>query len=120
MDVFTILPQGSSMMMEMTIVLTLFFSYIIYISYLSAYNTGFKPNFVMFINFLFDDYSGTTNFQTYIKNIIADKKSNEEQFTTKNRPNIIERVFTDIKYNLNKLISKSYINGNKLTIIRTI
>lgn len=116
MDVFTILPQGSSMMMEMTVVITLFFSYIIYISYLSAYNTGFKPNFVMFINFLFDDYSGTTNFQTYIRNIIADKKSNEENFTTQNRPNI----FTNIKYHLNKLISKSYINGNKLTIIRTI
>jgi hypothetical protein len=120
MDTFTILPSASSMMMEMSIVIILVFFYLIYISYLSAYNTGFKPNFVMFINFLFDDYSGTTNFQTYIKNIVEDKKSNEENFTIQKRPKTINKIFTNIKYNFNKLISKSYINGNKLTITRTI
>jgi hypothetical protein len=109
-DKFIILPSVTSMMMEMSIVIILFFLYLIYISYLSAYNTGFKPNFVMFINFLFDDYSGTTNFQTYIKNIIDDKKSNDNK----------KEHFTSIKYYFNKLISKSYVNGNKLIIKRTI
>ena len=90
---FTILPSVGSMMIEFTLVIVLFILFIIYVSYLSAYKTGFKPNFVMFINFLMDDYSGTSNFQTYINNIVADKKhhkNKKESFSTINpQPNIL-------------------------------
>ena len=108
-EIFTILPSTGSIIMEMFIVLFLIIIYIICICYVSAYNTGYKPNYVMFINFLFDDYSGTKNFQTYINNIIVDNKS-KEKFTLLNKSS---NVFSDF---FHRIVSTMYIKGNKLTI----
>jgi hypothetical protein len=108
-DRIVILPSTGSIMGEMLLVVTLFVVFCIYVSYLAAYNTGFRPNYVMFINFLFDDYSGTKSFEKHIKNIVADEK---ESFTN------MKTSITSIKSYFNMLISKLFIKGNRFTIMR--
>ena len=124
-DIITILPTTSSTIGEMSMVILFFISFCIYVCYISAYNTGYKPNFVMFLNFIFDDYTGSKNFQTYIKNIVSDKSS--ESFTNLRNNTFYSGFKTNINnaisifYNgFQQIISKSFIKGNKIKIIRTI
>ena len=118
-DKFQILPSTGSMIMEMMIVIILFLGYIIYISYLSAYKTGFKPNYIMFLDMLFDK-NDDQHFQTYIKNIVDDKntKIEEETFEVKKtKTNISTNTFfNDLKFQFFKLISKFYLTGNQIHI----
>jgi hypothetical protein len=66
------------MVLEMTIVLTLFIFLNVYIIYLASYDSGYKPNFVMLFNFVFDDPTSLKNFKTYIKNVALDKVASEK------------------------------------------
>ena len=116
---FQILPSTGSMIMEMMIVIILFLGYIIYISYLSAYKTGFKPNYIMFLDMLFDK-NDNQHFQTYIKNIVDDKntKIEEETFEVKKtKTNISTNTFfNDLKFKFFILFSKFYLTGNQIHI----
>ena len=107
---YTILPSTTSMISEMIIIITLFFGYIIYISYLSSYDSGFKPNFVMFIDMIFDR-NNDQRFQSYVKNIVNDKKK-VETFTSKNESTYFEKIQSYFY----QFIAKFYITKNKIYI----
>lgn len=120
---FTIVPTTSSMIGEMSMVIIFFISFCIYISYISAYNTGYQPNFVMFLNFIFDNYSGSNNFKTYIQNIVQDTKS--ESFTNLENNTLYSGFKNNVYYTislfidkLQNIISKTFIKGNKIKITR--
>jgi hypothetical protein len=125
-DTFTIFPTTTSIVGEMALVILLFIVFCIYISYISAYNTGYKPNFVMFLNFLFDDYKGSNDFKTYIKNIISDNDSTKhttESFTNFENITLLSTIKTRISNLLSnltdefqKMFAKLFINGNKIKI----
>jgi len=110
---FVILPSTGSVIGEMIMVVTLFFFFCVFVSYIAAYNTGFKPNFVMFINFLFDDYSGSTSFDEHIKDIKKDEKPNKKELFT----NFYDSKY-DYKSYFSMLLSNFFIKGNKFTITR--
>lgn len=124
---YTLLPSTGSMIIEMMIVITLFFAYIFYISYLSAYGTGFKPNFVLFIDMLFDR-NNDQRFQTYIQNVLGDKggkgvtKSGEksggkvETFQIKTKSSAPSSFFENIQISFFHFISQFYISGHKIYI----
>ena len=118
-DKFQIIPSTGSMIMEMMIVIILFLGYIIYVSYLSAYKTGFKPNYVMFLDMLFDR-NDDQRFQTYIKSIGDDKNiTKEENFETKNNKNINSNsntFFDNVQFHFYKFISTFYVTGNQIRI----
>lgn len=117
---YTILPSTGSMIIEMTIVIFLVFTYILYISYLSAYGTGFKPNFVLFFDMMLDR-NNDQRFQTYIKNVLGDKKKEKEK--AKEKTNVetfeIEKkpfLFEKIQLVFLQCLSYFYITGNKIYI----
>ena len=130
---FQILPSTGSMIMEMMIVIILFLGYIIYISYLSAYKTGFKPNYIMFLDMLFDK-NDNQHFQTYIKNIVDDKNTKIEKETfqikktdmdtetdtkteTKTDTKTKTKTFFNyLHFHFFKFISKFYLAGNQIHI----
>jgi hypothetical protein len=115
--VYTILPSTGTMVSEISIVLLFFFIYVVYVVYLASYGTGYKPNFVMFINFIFDNYSNA-NFKTYINNIVNDTKT--EKFTLiKNNENEGNKLWNSIKFTMNKLVSTFFIKGNRISIVRS-
>lgn len=116
LDKFTILPSTGSMVSEMCLVLVLFGIYLIYIVYLASYGTNYKPNFIMFLDFIFDNYS-SADFQSYINNIVNDSK--KENFTV-NNTSIVEnsKLWDNLKFKFNKLISMFFIKGNRISIIR--
>lgn len=125
MSDFMILPSTSSVVGEMSIVIIFFVSFCIYVSYIAAYETGYKPNFVMFLNFIFDDYNGSKNFQRYIQNIVSDSAA--ESFTNLDNKTVysglknnVKNVISNFTDGFQKLISKSFIKGNKIKINRTI
>lgn len=113
-DKFIILPSTGSIMMEMSMVIILFLIFCLYISYIAAYNTGYKPNFVMFLNFIFDDYSGTQNFQKYISNIVADTN---ESFTVNKIKNgsYFQETYENLTHSFKKILMKLFVKGNKMT-----
>lgn len=115
---FTILPSTPSMMFEMVIVVTLFLILNVYIVYLSAYDSGYRPNFVLLLSFIFDDSTSLKNFKTYIQNVAIDKvsvlKSNsagksKESFTNRNE-NILSRTIFWVK----KSFVKLFVKGNRI------
>jgi hypothetical protein len=115
---FTILPSTSSMVFEMTIVLISFLFLNVYIIYLASYDSGYKPNFVMLLNFIFDDPTSLKNFKTYIKNVAIDEVASlktKESFENKD-----ENVFSQISFSLNKFLLKLFVNGNKISTTKSI
>jgi hypothetical protein len=123
---FTILPSMPSMMVEAIVVLVLFILLNVYIIYLSAYDSGYKPNFVMLLNFIFDDPTSLKNFKTYIKNIAVDKVSIKEivadktKINTKesfsNNDNFVSKTIFSIK----KFMTKLFVKGKKIVSVQTI
>ena len=118
---FTILPSTPSMMVEAVIVLVLFILLNTYIIYLSAYDSGYKPNFVMLLNFIFDDSTSLKNFKTYIKNIAVDKVAmkdivvkTKESFS--NNDDFVSKTILSIK----KIMTKLFVKGNKIFSVQTI
>jgi hypothetical protein len=118
---FTILPSTPSMMVEAVVVLVLFILLNTYIIYLSAYDSGYKPNFVMLLNFIFDDSTSLKNFKTYIKNIAVDKVAmkdivvkTKESFS--NNDNFVSKTILSIK----KIMTKLFVKGNKIFSVQTI
>ena len=118
---FTILPSTPSMMVEAVIVLVLFILLNTYIIYLSAYDSGYKPNFVMLLNFIFDDSTSLKNFKTYIKNIAVDKVAmkdivvkTKESFS--NNDVFVSKTILSIK----KIMTKLFVKGNKIFSVQTI
>ena len=126
MNEFTILPSTPSMMVEAVIVLVLFILLNTYILYLSAYDSGYKPNFVMLLNFIFDDSTSLKNFKTYIKNIAVDKVAiknivadrtkivAKESFS--NNDNFVSKMIFSIK----KFMTKLFVKGNRIISVQTI
>ena len=126
MNEFTILPSTPSMMVEAVIVLVLFILLNTYIIYLSAYDSGYKPNFVMLLNFIFDDSTSLKNFKTYIKNIAVDKVAiknivadrtkivAKESFS--NNDNFVSKMIFSIK----KFITKLFVKGNRIISVQRI
>ena len=123
---FTILPSSPSMMVEAVIVLVLFIILNTYIIYLSAYDSGYKPNFVMLLNFIFDDSTSLKNFKTYIKNIAIDKvaikeidedrtKVNSKESFSNNDNFVSKSIFT-----MKKFMTKLFVKRNKITSVQTI
>ena len=123
---FTILPSTPSMMVEAVIVLVLFIILNTYIIYLSAYDSGYKPNFVMLLNFIFDDSTSLKNFKTYIKNIAIDKvaikeidedrtKVNSKESFSNNDNFVSKSIFT-----MKKFMTKLFVKRNKITSVQTI
>lgn len=124
---YTICPSVRSVLLEMLIVMTMFFSLITYIIYLSAYDSGYKPNFVMFFNFLFDDTSSTKNFRTYVGNIAKDEfaSHNQESFSNKsdfgNYISDFFKVFSGIMFRLKKqIITSFFVKGNMISVSQRI
>lgn len=118
---FTILPSTPSMMVEAVVVLVLFILLNTYIIYLSAYDSGYKPNFVMLLNFIFDDSTSLKNFKTYIKNIAVDKVAmkdivvkTKESFS--NNDDFVSKTILSIK----KIMTKLFVKGNKIFSVQTI
>ena len=126
MNEFTILPSTPSMMVEAVIVIVLFILLNTYIVYLSAYDSGYKPNFVMLLNFIFDDSTSLKNFKTYIKNIAVDKVAiknivadrtkivAKESFS--NNDNFVSKMIFSIK----KFMTKLFVKGNRIISVQTI
>ena len=126
MNEFTILPSTPSMMVEAVIVIVLFILLNTYIVYLSAYDSGYKPNFVMLLNFIFDDSTSLKNFKTYIKNIAVDKVAikdivadrtkivAKESFS--NNDNFVSNMIFSIK----KFMTKLFVKGNRIISVQTI
>ena len=123
---FTILPSMPSMMVEAITVLVLFILLNVYIIYLSAYDSGYKPNFVMLLNFIFDDSTSLKNFKTYIKNIAVDKVAIKEIIADKtkiiskesfsNNDDFVSRTIFSFK----KFITRFFVKGNKIISVQTI
>ena len=126
MNEFTILPSTPSMMVEAVIVIVLFILLNTYIVYLSAYDSGYKPNFVMLLNFIFDDSTSLKNFKTYIKNIAVDKVAIKDivAYRTKivakesfsNNDNFVSKMIFSIK----KFMTKLFVKGNRIISVQTI
>lgn len=121
---FTILPSVSSMMIEMIVVVALFFVLNIYIIYLSAYDSGYKPNFVLLLNFIFDDSTSLKNFKTYVKNVAIDEVSNAKQretfvnqndsFLSKPFVNQNDNFVSGTLFWFKKNFIKLFVNGNRI------
>jgi hypothetical protein len=123
---FTILPSMPSMMVEAIVVLVLFILLNVYIIYLSAYDSGYKPNFIMLLNFIFDDHTSLKNFKTYIKNIAADKVSIKEIVADKTKINTTESFSNNDNFvsktifSMKKFMTKLFVKGKKIVSVQTI
>ena len=123
---FTILPSTPSMMVEAVIVLVLFILLNTYIIYLSAYDSGYKPNFVMLLNFIFDDSTSLKNFKRYIKNIAVDKVAIKEIVMDKTKINSKESFSNNDNFvsksvfSIKKLLTKLFVRSNKIFSVQTI
>jgi hypothetical protein len=123
---FTILPSMPSMMVEAIVVLVLFILLNVYIIYLSAYDSGYKPNFIMLLNFIFDDHTSLKNFKTYIKNIAADKVSIKEIVADKTKINTTESFSNNDNFvsktifSIKKFMTKLFVKGKKIVSVQTI
>lgn len=115
---FTILPSTPSLIFEMVIVVTLFLILNIYIVYLSAYDSGYRPNFVLLLSFIFDDTTSLRNFKTYIQNVAIDKVSvlnsnskikSKESFSNRN-----DNILSTTIFWLKKKFVKLFIKGNRI------
>jgi hypothetical protein len=118
---YSILPTTSSLLREMLLVIVIFTFFCVYVCYISAYNTGYRPNFVMFINLIVDDYSALRNFKTYIQNIVDDHTTSESFANFRNSPytrfkNKINRLFQKVSYKFKIIASKLFIKGNKVSL----
>lgn len=107
---YSILPSTRSVIFEMMFLLILFILFIIYIIYLAAYDTGYKPNFVMFLNFIFNDYD-TKGFKGYIQSIIGDF-TKRENFTS----HPTETFISKIQDGFYQQLSSFFVSGNKMKI----
>jgi hypothetical protein len=124
---FTILPSTSSMMGEAIIVLILFILLNIYIVYLSAYDSGYKPNFVMLLNFIFGDSISLKKFKTYIKDVAFDKLAMAVD-RIKERNNIKRKeafsnnddILSNFIFSIKKSITKLFVKDNKIYSVQTI
>lgn len=122
---YMICPSVRSVLLEMMIVMTLFFSFITYIVYLSSYNSGYKPNFVMFFNYLFDDTTSTKNFRTYVENITKDELAYQKQETFRNQNddviNNFSKMLSKILFQFKKFVMSSFfVRGNVISVSQTI
>ena len=64
---FTIQPSFESSVGMFAMVICLYVCYLSFIGYMASYDIAYVPNFVMFINFIFDNYDGQKSFENYIK-----------------------------------------------------
>ena len=64
---FTIQPSFESSVGMFVMVIFLYVCYLSFIGYMASYDIAYVPNFVMFINFIFDNYDGQKSFENYIK-----------------------------------------------------
>ena len=122
---YMICPSVRSVLLEMMIVMTLFFSFITYIVYLSSYNSGYKPNFIMFFNYLFDDTTSTKNFRTYVENITKDELAYQKQETFRNQNddviNNFSKMLSKILFQFKKFVLSSFfVRGNVISVSQTI
>ena len=122
---YMICPSVRSVLLEMMIVMTLFFSFITYIVYLSSYNSGYKPNFIMFYNYLFDDTTSTKNFRTYVENITKDELAYQKQETFRNQNddviNNFSKMLSKILFQFKKFVMSSFfVRGNVISVSQTI
>lgn len=122
---YMICPSVRSVLLEMMIVMTLFFSFITYIVYLSSYNSGYKPNFIMFFNYLFDDTTSTKNFRTYVENITKDELAYQKQETFRNQNddviNNFSKMLSKILFQFKKFVMSSFfVRGNVISVSQTI
>lgn len=115
---FTILPSISSMVLEMVVVLTLFIFLNMYIIYLASYDSGYKPNFVMLFNFIFDDPTSLKSFKTYIKNVALDKVASEK--TKESFENKYENTVSNVIFSIKKILLKLFVSGNRISTIKSI
>lgn len=119
---YSILPSTQSMVLEVLVVTLLFILLNIYIVYLAAYDSGFKPNFVMLLNFIFDDPMSLSDFKTYVKNIAVDEIStvkSKESFSPKLDISN-ENFFSKIVLYVKKTIVKLFVKGHKISTIKSI
>ena len=62
-------------------VVCLYVCYLTFIGYMASYDIAYVPNFVMFINFIFDNYDGQKKIENYVQAIRCGEK--KEGFGTK-------------------------------------
>lgn len=115
---FVILPSAPSMIFEMVVVLTSFFLLNMYIIYLASYDSEFKPNFGMLLNFMFENQTSLNNFKTYVKNVSMDEASKKkESFSIMNRT---DNLFTSIVFYWKRTFLKLFVKGKKISTVKTI
>jgi hypothetical protein len=112
---FVILPSSPSMIFEVVIVISLFFMLNVYIIYLASHDAGFKPNFGMLLNFLFESPTTLNSFKTYVRNISIDEvsktKAKESFVVLDENDNFLQNT----SFQLKRLFFKLFVNGNKIT-----
>lgn len=111
---YSIIPSTPTTFVDMMFLFLFFILFIIYIIYLAAYDTGYKPNFVMFFNFLFDDYD-TKSFKLYIQNIMGDF-TKKEHFTSLRAENFVSKMIDGFYQQL----SYFFVAGNKIKIKKSL
>ena len=127
---YIIVPSLASTASTCAYVLVLFTLYIMYVGYLAAYDIGYKPNFVMFVNMIFDVHDDTKNFEKYMDKFKCDTfvpsqtKAVEGMTTSSTKP-ISEKVSEAIKETrdtafkyYNKMMLKMYTKGNRIKLFR--
>jgi hypothetical protein len=124
---FTILPSTSSMMVEAIVVLILFILLNIYIIYLSAYDSGYKPNFVMLLNFIFGESTSLKKFKTFIKDaafdkfaMAVDRSKEKNEFEGKETFSNNDDILSSFIFSIKKSITKLFVKDNKIYSVQTI
>ena len=66
---FVIQPTVPSSITMLGTVVTLFTFYLMFVGYMASYDIAYQPNFVMFMNFVFDNYDGQQSFERYVQSV---------------------------------------------------
>lgn len=111
---FMILPSAPSMIFEVVVVVSIFFMLNVYIIYLASYDAGFKPNFGMLLNFLFENSTSLNNFKTYVRNISIDEVSKNKKETFAVHQNDDDNFLQKIAFQLKRMFFKLFVKGNKI------
>ena len=92
---FIIQPTVPSSITMLGTVVTLFTFYLMFVGYMASYDIAYQPNFVMFMNFVFDNYDGQQSFERYVQSVckkesfVAESDVNEG-FSEKRNINFLE------------------------------
>jgi hypothetical protein len=119
-------------------IIAIFAIYLLVVGYLASYDIAYKPNFNMFVNFVFDNYDGHGKFFKYIHSV--KNSPHHENFEMRTAAPVhpesdaslppstsqmnvsekLEQLQNSMYFLYNKLLLAFYTKGNKIKFYRPV